>query len=195
MESQFLYILVLMAVGVALGTVFDFYNTVSSAARWLRWIRPTLDIAFWVAAATLLYGAVFYLDNGRLRLYTFALVAVGYVLYRLTIHHQVVGSAFAILKAVEAFMRAVYRLVYSLTIRPLLVVWKLCVTVFMILYKILCAMENWVFWVIGFWCRIIFLPRFLEISWVHRVRTIIYGHWEEICAQASKWLRTKTERV
>lgn len=178
-----------------MGSAFDVYNTVTSASRWLRWLRPTLDVTYWVASAVLVYSAVFYLDSGRVRLYTFVLLGCGYIFYRFTFHHAVVGGAFAFLRAFEALLQAVYRIVYALTIRPLLTVFRLCFALSKFLYKVLCGLENWVFWVLGFWCRITLLPHLLRTAWIQRFWTRIYCQWEEICAQASKWLKTKTERV
>lgn len=180
---------------MVMGIVFDIYNTVTSVSRWLRWLRPTLDITFWISSAAFVYAAVFYLDNGRLRLYTFVLVFAGYVVYKSTLHPHVVGSAFAIMRAIEAVIRAVYRVVYTFTVRPMLAVLRVGAALTRFLYRVLCVLEDWVFWILGFWCRLMMLPRLFHLSWIQWIWIRIWNRWEDICRVTSKWLKTKTERV
>lgn len=195
MTNQWLYIVTLMSAGAAMGTVFDVYNTVTGASRWLRWLRPTLDLLFWAASAVLTYLCVFTLDNGRLRLYTFCLLAAGYVFYRMTLHRRVVGSAFTIIRSIEAVLRAAFRVITVLTIRPLMTAWRIVVSLAKTAYHILCILEDVVFWVLRFWLRLSMLPRLARAPRVQAVWRRISGRWEEIIRMASKWLKTKMERV
>ncbi|MCL6517710.1 spore cortex biosynthesis protein YabQ, partial [Alicyclobacillus sp.] len=51
MAAQWTYLAALMACGAAMGAVFDVYNTVTGASRWFRWLRPSLDLLFWLTSA------------------------------------------------------------------------------------------------------------------------------------------------
>ncbi|MCL6626617.1 spore cortex biosynthesis protein YabQ [Alicyclobacillus shizuokensis] len=178
----------LLVCGGLMGAVFDIYNTVLASSRWLRWLRPVLDLAFWLVAAAVVFYVTFVTDFGRFRVYTFALLLIGWLVYRVTLHHTVVSSAFAIMRMVRAVALFFAKMVDWLLLRPLrfllLTVWVVLTR----LYWLLCQVENGLFWVVRFWLSILAWP--LRGPWQHSaaLRGQIRARWEGIWERASNWI-------
>lgn len=191
---QFRYIAALLLAGWVMGTVFDIYNTVTGSSKWLRWLRPTLDIVFWIASAAGVYYVVFLTDAGRLRIYTFVLLLAGYALYRAVLHHKVVASAFAIVRVLQRVLGLVYRVVYVLTIRPLIALWRAVSFAARLVYRFLQFVEDTLFWVLGFWFKVLAWP----VKRGMRGSTFpenLLSRWEGLWERASNWLKNDSERV
>jgi spore cortex biosynthesis protein YabQ len=195
MSSEVLYIVWLLATGFAMGFVFDVYNTVTGASKWLRWLRPTVDVAFWVVSALFVYYVLFLTDEGRVRIYTFGIILVGYGVYRSTMHRLVVRSAFAIVRVVQAVLGAVYRVVYMLTILPIVSIAKVALAVLRIVYRILCVIESCIFRLLEFWLSVLLIRWLLRLPFVQAFFSRIRGGWEEMLTAASNWLKSKWSRV
>ena len=195
MKEQFLYILSLVVAGAAMGTVFDIYNTVTGASKWFRWIRPTLDLLFWIGSAAVVYYLLYKTDSGRIRLYLFSLLLVGYLLYRWMFGQSVVRSAFVIVRWVEGLVRVVYKVVYNLTFRPLWWMMNGFVRIGVGLYRVLCVLEDGVFWLVRFWLKVLMVYWLFRIPRVQRGARKLRAGWEEMWTHASKWLKTILARV
>jgi spore cortex biosynthesis protein YabQ len=192
MQSEVLYIVWLLATGFAMGFVFDVYNTVTGASKWLRWLRPTADLAFWVVSALVVYYVLFLTDEGRVRIYTFGIVLAGYAVYRWTIHRLVVRSAFAIVRVVQAVLRGVFRVVYTVTVLPLVAVAKVVLGVLRMVYRLLMAVETGIFRLLEFWLRVLLIRWLLRLPFVQAFLSRIQNGWEEMLTAASNWLRNKS---
>lgn len=188
---QFGYLASLVVYGALMGTVFDLYNTVTGASRWLRWLRPTVDLVFWVVSALGVYYVVFITDEGRLRLYTFMLLLVGYLFYRLTFHQTIVSSAFAIVRWISGLIRLVYRILNTLVFNPVRVIVSFVKTLALRLYGLFCVLENGLFWILRFWFRIAVWP-IARLGGADKVNRIFATYWEGFWAEASKWIKKKT---
>lgn len=192
--EQVHFVIGLTLCGVLMGTVFDLYNTVTGASKWLKWMRPILDFSFWVVSAVAAFYVTFVTDDGRFRLYTFGLLLLGYALYRITLHRTVVGSAFTFVRAVAALLKFVYRTVDILILRPLFLMFKMVLAILRYVYRIFCRLEDGLFWVIRSCFKLIFLlvPR----KWRTPKRAPrIFDRWEGLWQRASNWLKKDPERT
>ncbi|OFW82206.1 MAG: hypothetical protein A2201_13600 [Alicyclobacillus sp. RIFOXYA1_FULL_53_8] len=189
---QLKYVGVLLLFGGLMGTVFDFYNTITGASKWLRWLRPTLDLVFWGGAAVGVYYVLFVVDQGRVRLYTFALLVVGYAVYRLVLHERVVGSAFAVVRVVSRWLRFFYRILYVLLLRPLQLILSAVWILLTKFYALLCWGEDAVFWLLRFWLKLFTRPLRGRGLRVAKLGRFLSTYWEGICDRASKWVKQKT---
>jgi spore cortex biosynthesis protein YabQ len=190
------YIASMFACGFAMGMVFDVYNTVLGASRWLRWLRPFLDLTYWLAAAGVVFYLTFVTDLGRFRLYTFGLLLLGYLVYRALLHHAIVGSAFAIVRFIRGIVLLAARGVNWVLIRPLGAILRLVWFVLRQLYRLLCLLEDAVVWVARFWLSLFTFP--LRRPWQQTApaRARIHHRWEGFWARASNWiLGQDSERV
>lgn len=189
---QLEYVGVLFLCGGLMGTVFDLYNTVTGASKWLRWLRPTLDLIFWGAAAVGVYYVVFVIDEGRVRFYTFALLVMGFAVYRLVFHERVVGSAFAVMRVVSRWVRFFYRILYVLVLRPLQLILSAIWILVTRCYVLLSWGEDAVFWLLRFWLQLLTRPlrgRGLRLT---KLGVFLSTYWEEICERASKRVKKKS---
>ncbi|MDQ0190149.1 spore cortex biosynthesis protein YabQ [Alicyclobacillus cycloheptanicus] len=193
--TQIQSVLALVAASWILGAVFDIYNTVTGSSRWLRWLRPALDIAFWVAAAGLVCFVMFTTDDGRLRIYTFLLLAAGYLLYRVWFHVRVVRSAFRVVRAIRAVFLGVSRLVYRVVVWPVLAVLGLAARLLHAVYRVLCWVEDGLFVLLSFWLKVI---GFLFRGWAAPSRSMrkkIDDRMEGFWTLASNWIRRVSNRT
>jgi len=195
MSGQVSYIFGLLAAGLLMGMVFDIYNTVTGASKWLKWIQPTLDVAFWVASALAVFYVVFTTDDGKLLMYTYVLLAIGYCLYRLTLRRTVVASAFLIVRFLQSVIRGLYRLVYTVTVRPMTALLRVAFALLKGVYFVLCVLETWIFRIVQFWLRVTLVRWILRLPFIQRIFVRFQASWEEMWASVSKWLRGKWERV
>jgi spore cortex biosynthesis protein YabQ len=192
---QLEYIACVFSCGWMMGIVFDFYNTVTGVSKWLRWLRPILDISFWCLSAVFVYYLTFITDSGRFRLYTFGLIAVGYLIYRLILHHYVVGSAFAIVRLVGMMLRLIWKLIDAVLLAPIRVALRLVSGLSRMVYWIGCKVEDVVAWLLRIGVTVICLP--LRRPWVLTapLRNQIEQYVEGMYEQASKWLKRRHESV
>ncbi|GMA50521.1 hypothetical protein GCM10025857_18780 [Alicyclobacillus contaminans] len=195
MGSQVSYIASLLLMGLLMGVVFDIYNTVTGASKWLRWLRSTLDLAFWIVSAVAVYYVAFITDDGMLRVYTFGLLLAGWLIHRVTLHRPVVRSAFYIVRMVQAILRSVLRVLQVLTIRPIRLLCLLVIGILRVLYTVLCVLESWGFRVAEFWLRLLLVRWLLQRPLIQRFFAKCRMHWEEFCGTVSKWLLKRWGRA
>ncbi|MCL6548716.1 MAG: spore cortex biosynthesis protein YabQ [Alicyclobacillus sp.] len=186
---QFAYIAGMCACAWAMGACFDVYNTVTGSSKWLRWLRPVLDIAFWLASAACVYFVVYRTNHGQLRAYTFPLLAGGYALYAALLHRRVVASAFAFVRFWGAVFRWLYRVLDVVLLRPLRWLFRFVWFLLYQLYRLLCLAEDGLFWVIRFWTGLLSVPFRPVWAKAEPLRTRWRAGWEGIWAWASNVLR------
>lgn len=194
MGHQLLYILALALVGALMGTVFDLYNTVTGTTKWFRWLRPLLDIAFWIVSALAVYYVALKMDSGRLRVYSFILLFVGYVVYRLLFHATVVASAFRIVRFTQGVLRAIARVLGVLVWRPLRFILGLAADALKGLYVVGCKIETGLFAVLRFVMHRIVWRWMTYIPGIERSFHYMDKLWKDFWDQASKWMRARIIR-
>ncbi|MCL6637356.1 MAG: spore cortex biosynthesis protein YabQ [Alicyclobacillus sp.] len=185
----------LLAAGAVMGAVFDMYNTTLGSSGWLRWLRPLADLLFWATAALAVFRIAYVADDGRVRLYLFVLVALGWGLYAFTLRNWVVSSAQALVRAVAAVLQAFWFLVHLFLVRPL---WALCQFAVWLAksgYRLLCLLEN------ATWGLLRTGLRISGLRWLGRqLGKVVFTQkavqtWEEIWGLASNWLLTAWHRT
>ncbi|GEO26336.1 hypothetical protein AAC03nite_21210 [Alicyclobacillus acidoterrestris] len=176
------YVAWMLISGWCMGTAFDFYSTVTGATKLLRWIRPLLDLFFWVASGFFVYYLTFITIQGTFRVYTFLLIGVGYVVYRFLFRRVVVGSAFAIVRFARALVTFVARLLYRLIGLPIVVTWRVMFRLLQILYRFGCHIEDGVVAVVRLVLRIVCFPvrGFLspERAWRKKLQALEQVFWD-----------------
>lgn len=189
MQGQGLYVVWLLAAGAAMGTVFDLYNTTLGSAGWLRWLRPAVDLSFWAASALGVYRIAYVADDGRVRLYLFVLIALGWLLYALTLRGIVVGSARTLVRVAAAVLRAAATVAAVLVLRPALALARAGGRLAVGLYRLLCAVEDVACRLIRLILRLLGLYRLARGPRVRAAGKRISVGWEELWARASNWVQ------
>lgn len=179
----------LMLAAALLGAVFDTYNTITGASTWLRWLRPAADICFWLVAAGVVFFVLFTTDDGRLRLYTLPLLVIGYLLYRLWFHRQVVRSSFLVVRFISGVVHVVWRVVYVTAVWPVQQVLWVCKRVLVQVYRLMRLLEDGLFWVLSFWWKAMSRPLRRWDQPTEPFRKKIARTWEGILQEASKWIK------
>jgi spore cortex biosynthesis protein YabQ len=193
--TAFHYMIGLLACAWGMGAVFDFYNTVTGSTKWLRWIRPVLDVLFWVLSAGIVYYVAFITDNGALRIYTLVLLVLGYLLYRLFLHRIVVGGAYGVVRVIRAVAQFVIWIVVILVVRPIHVMLRIVWFILRRLYELGLWLENVLFAVTTFFARFFSYP--IRRIWPSDAKSLqtITDLWEEFWTWLSNVIANRSERV
>jgi spore cortex biosynthesis protein YabQ len=183
------YVLAMMFCGWLLGTVFDFYNTVTGSAKWLRWLRPVLDLTFWIAGAVVVFRFSLMTDEGRLRLYTFGLIGIGYLLYAWIAKRFIVGSALAVVQFIRGMVLFIWHGIQILVFQPVLTIIRLVFRCLQVFYQLGLRLENVGSWLIRKLLKIVLFPltptlRLLQ-PWFEKISNYQEGIW----TQLSNWLK------
>lgn len=184
----------LLVAGIA-GALFDVYNTVTGASRYLRWVRPAADLMFWIVVAAGVFFVLYTTDEGRLRLYTLPLCAVGYALYRLWFHRRVVRSAFFVVRLLEGILRLFGRILYFTLLWPLRRLAGILALLLAQTYRLLCLVEDGLFLLLGFWWKVLCLPFRRWTGPTREFQRKLNRRWEGILVQASNWIRRRSSRT
>lgn len=152
------YVLWIVLCGFCMGTVFDIYNTVTGAARILRPLRPLLDVVFWLASGVVVYVVTFRTISGEFRVWTFVLVGLGYLLYRVLLRRTIIRSAFVIVQIMKAIVLFFSRLLYRLIGVPLLVCGRGLWGAIHIVYIAGCRVEDVIAAILRMTIRIVLFP-------------------------------------
>lgn len=183
------YLIAIFFSGWLMGSVYDIYNTISGSSKWLRWVRPTLDIIFWIGSAIFVFHLTLITDSGRFRLYTLFVLVIGGFFYRMILHRMVVGSAFAMVRFVRYMLLLIWRLFEIMIWRPLRFLLEIGIKCAQLLYRLGCHLEDGAVWFVSWLLRIIFFPlsshfKATRVFWVK-----IYNQWEGIWNRLSNVLR------
>lgn len=189
------YIIGLVFCAFCMGFVFDVYNTVTGASKWLRWLRPALDILFWVLGAGFVYYVTFLTSGGKLRLYTAVLLVIGYGLYFVILHRLVVSIAFTVLTVLARVIRFVIRVLDVLVFRPVRLSLKVVWWVVSRLYQLGVWLENSLVSFVAMIGRILWMPIRAVMPHNTKAEQFIATHWEEFWVRLSNLVRYRSQRV
>jgi spore cortex biosynthesis protein YabQ len=120
LHTQYLTVLAMSLSGAVLGAVYDVYRTILQEWKYLRWLGPILDFAFWIFALLLVLWALHGANHADIRFYVFVLLGIGLVLYRLLLRKLVVGSTVRMVLAITYCMKMLYRLFLLIVVTPLM---------------------------------------------------------------------------
>lgn len=183
------YVLAMLLSGWLLGSVFDLYNTVTGSSKWLRWLRPILDITFWVCGGVFVYNLTLLTDNGRFRIYTFLLVGLGYLTYYWIARRYVIGSAFAVVRVIQLICLGLWRVVRVLVWNPFMAVVRLACSTLCSLYRICLRLEDAAVWLVSCLLRIGLFPISPHLRAGSQLRAKFDRRIEGIWARLSNWLK------
>ncbi len=71
--------------GIIIGIIYDLYRAISGLAELSRPITVVMDILFWIIVTILSIVGFFYVSSGEIRAYSIIGLALGWLLYILTI--------------------------------------------------------------------------------------------------------------
>lgn len=150
LQGQWLVVAALAGCGAALGAGYDLYNTILQGRRGWRWLIPLADVAFWAAALAGVFWVLLVTSDGEMRLSFFAVMGLGFGLYRVWFHPTVVRSVEGIVRVLTYCARVGYRLWMIAVWQPVLGIFRLVIRTLEGILHILSLFENIMLWPLGF---------------------------------------------
>lgn len=155
LTTQFYTILSMIAMGSYLGAALDTYQFFLNRPKRAAWIVFINDLLFWVVQALLFFYVLFYVNEGELRLYAFLAILCGFAAYQSLFKHLYMRLLKMTVHIVIQTYRLVVRLIQVLVVKPslflfhllimtLLFLWKSCLAVLKISWKIIWIPIRWI---------------------------------------------------
>lgn len=155
LTTQFYTILSMIAMGSYLGAALDTYQFFLNRSKRAGWIVFMNDLLFWVVQALLFFYVLFYVNEGELRLYAFLAILCGFAAYQSLfqrlymrllkmIVHMVVQTYRLVVRLIQVFLVKPALFLFHLLIMMLLFLWKSCLTVLKISWKIIWIPIRWI---------------------------------------------------
>ena len=156
--TQYLTVFAMSASGAVLGAVYDVYRTILAEWKYLRFLGPILDFAFWIFALLLVLYSIHWANDGEVRLYVFLVMLIGFGLYRLLLQKIVVGSTVGVVKTITYLMQVIGRFLFLTVITPLLWLWSLFLALVRGIDRLAKVLEKVILWPFG--------PLLTSIEWL-----------------------------
>ncbi|MBL0389118.1 hypothetical protein JJB07_21215 [Tumebacillus sp. ITR2] len=147
--TQYLTVFAMSTSGAVLGAAYDVYRTVLKEWKYLRFLGPILDFAFWIFALLLVLWAIHWANDGDVRLYVFLVMLIGFGLYRLLLRKLVVGSTVGVIKTITYILQVIGRFLFLTVITPLLWLWSLVLAVVRGIDRLASMLEKVILWPFG----------------------------------------------
>lgn len=71
--------------GIAIGILFDTFRILRRSFKTADWVTYVQDILFWILTGCIILFSIFRFNNGEIRSYVFLGLAIGVILYMITI--------------------------------------------------------------------------------------------------------------
>ncbi len=125
LETQFVTLSLMLASGLALGVLFDTYRVLSGQLRLPRWLIAPLDIVYWIAATILVFLVLYYGNQGQLRIFVFAGLLAGVLLYYRLLSSFIMKLVLQIVKLVKACARIVVKVADAAIVTPIVGLYRI----------------------------------------------------------------------
>ena len=99
-SMQWFVLMTMLVMGALLGLIFDSYAVLMTELRFLRRWQSIGDLLYWILALFLVFFLLLVVSNGIVRIVSYWLLLVGFLLYRFTIHTQWIGFQHKAFRAV-----------------------------------------------------------------------------------------------
>jgi len=128
LHVQFLTMGLMLASGLVLGAVFDFYRVLAGELRVPRWLIPLFDLAYWGFSTVFVFKVLLYSNYGQVRLFVFIGLFAGLALYFIALGRTVIRVIKWLIGLVKKLLWLLKRTVEVVLIGPILFLYK-CFTI------------------------------------------------------------------
>ncbi|QAY68529.1 spore cortex biosynthesis protein YabQ [Paenibacillus protaetiae] len=146
--------------GLGMGAVFDSYRVVSTELKFPKWWLPFLDLAYWIAAALIVFRVLYASNNGEVRIYVFLGLFVGVLVYYFLLSKAVSAIVRWLIEAVRTLIRLLLKTLEWTIVKPLLLLYKLArvilgfataITIFLLKLVVQLLRPFWLLakWIVG----------------------------------------------
>lgn len=115
---QIINLLIFIVVGIVLGIIFDSFRIIRKSFKTPDFVTYIEDILFWIISGIILLFCIFTFNNGELRLYLFASIIVGNIIYMVTLSKYFIKVSTFILISIKKILFIPFSLVKKFLIIP-----------------------------------------------------------------------------
>lgn len=130
--SQLFCLFIFTITGIVIGITFDIFRILRRSFKTSDWITCMQDIIFWIITGIIILFSVFTFNNGEIRSYVFIGVALGVIIYMISISKFIVKYTVIIIKFIKKLVAYPIHLMKKLIINPFV---KLLKSIFNLLKK------------------------------------------------------------
>ena len=88
--EQLLCLIAFTVTGIVIGVLFDVFRILRRSFKTADWLTTLQDILFWILAGFITLFSIFKFNNGEIRSYIFIGIALGVLIYMLTLSKYIV---------------------------------------------------------------------------------------------------------
>lgn len=99
--EQLLCLIAFTVTGIVIGVLFDIFRILRKSFKTADWLTTLQDILFWILAGFVILFSIFKFNNGEIRSYIFVGIALGVLIYMLTLSKYIVKYSVIIIKFIK----------------------------------------------------------------------------------------------
>lgn len=99
--EQLLCLIAFTVTGIVIGVLFDIFRILRKSFKTADWLTTLQDILFWILAGFVILFSIFKFNNGEIRSYIFVGIALGVLVYMLTLSKYIVKYSVIIIKFIK----------------------------------------------------------------------------------------------
>ena len=99
--EQLLCLIAFTVTGIVIGVLFDVFRILRRSFKTADWLTTLQDILFWILAGFITLFSIFKFNNGEIRSYIFIGIALGVLIYMLTLSKYIVKYSVIIIKFIK----------------------------------------------------------------------------------------------
>ena len=121
--EQLLCLIAFTVIGIVIGVLFDIFRILRRSFKTADWLTTLQDILFWILAGFIILFSIFKFNNGEIRSYIFVGIALGVLIYILTISKYIVKYSVIIIKFIKKILsypiNLILKILNFLLIKPI----------------------------------------------------------------------------
>ena len=99
--EQLLCLIAFTVTGIVIGVLFDIFRILRRSFKTADWLTTLQDILFWILAGFVILFSIFKFNNGEIRSYIFVGIALGVLIYMLTLSKYIVKYSVIVIKFIK----------------------------------------------------------------------------------------------
>lgn len=122
--EQLLCLIAFTVTGIVIGVLFDVFRILRRSFKTADWLTTLQDILFWILAGFITLFSIFKFNNGEIRSYIFIGIALGVLIYMLTLSKYIVKYSVIIIKFIKKIISYPVNLIFKI-FNFLLIIYKI----------------------------------------------------------------------
>lgn len=112
--EQLLCLIAFTVTGLVIGVLFDVFRILRRSFKTADWLTTLQDILFWILAGSITLFSIFKFNNGEIRSYIFIGIALGVLIYMLTLSKYIVKYSVIIIKFIKKIISYPVNLIFKI---------------------------------------------------------------------------------